>query len=156
MRSSVAKFCAKNKQHFAREPQDIQRMADESIVHVVARAINWHMKRLELTESALGKKAKVSPRTVGNFLRPEKREVSASGKVPSGKLTELEMIAAALGVSFVDLVQDQTPEAREQQVRVQMAMQLLAGHTPVAKPGDSSGEGGRQQAGRSRPGKLAA
>lgn len=112
-------------------------MADDSIVHVVARAIDWHMKRLKLTESALGEKAGVSPRTVGNFLRPEKREISASGKVPSGKLTELEMIAKALGVSFVDLVQDQTPEAREQQARVQLAMQLLAGvaHPPGSQSG---------------------
>lgn len=154
MRPSIAKFCWRNKQHFARLAQDIQRMADDSIVHVVARAIDWHMKRLKLTESALGEKAGVSPRTVGNFLRPEKREISASGKVPSGKLTELEMIAKALGVSFVDLVQDQTPEAREQQARVQLAMQLLAG---VAQPSGSQSGGASTEQPQHKPGgKLAA
>ena len=54
------------------------------------------MRKANINETTLGKRAGISPRTVGNFLRPEKREVSASGKVPSGKLTELEMIAKAL------------------------------------------------------------
>lgn len=126
MSRSIAKFCGDNKQHFARLAQDIQGMAD-SIVHVVARALDWHMKKAGLTETALGKKAGVSPRTVGNFLRPDKREISASGKVPSGKLTELEMIAAAPGIEFVDLVTDMSPGAREQRQRQALAIEILMG-----------------------------
>lgn len=125
-------------------------MAGDSIVHVVARSLDWHMRKAKLNETTLGEKAGVSPRTVANFLRPEKRQISASGKVPSGKLTELEMIASALGVAFVDLVTDMTPAAREQRMREQLALQLLSGQAPLPET-PLSGESTAPSADRNPP-----
>lgn len=81
-------------------------MKKESVVFVVARRLQQTMDAHDppLTESALGLSAKVSPRTVANFLRPKSRQASASGKQPSGKLTELEMLAGALKLEVADLV----------------------------------------------------
>ena len=156
MAASIAKFCATSKQHFAPLTKDSQGMAGDSIVFVVARALEWHMREAKLTETALGKRAGVSPRTVANFLRPEKREISASGKVPSGKLTELEMIATALGVSFVDLVTDMTPEARERRRREHLALELLSGKAPLPAAGSELGGANTDPAPRNPLEKFAA
>lgn len=110
-------------------------MGKESVVHVVARSLAKHMEERGLSAKSLGKKAGLSPRTVGNFLKPAYRQASASGKQPSGKLTELEMIAQALGVSFVDLVTDNGAEIAEQRRRLQDALAILSG-TPASPPPD--------------------
>lgn len=81
-----------------------QPASPDDISSVVAAAIAERMALMKLTERALGQSAGLSPRTVANFLRPESRARSASGKPPSGKLTELARIASALGATVADLV----------------------------------------------------
>lgn len=76
------------------------------INRTVARAIRFHMDRLQMTEKALGVKAGLSPRTVANFLRPDARAAGKRGKEPSGKLTELALIAMAFRVLPVDLMEE--------------------------------------------------
>lgn len=49
-----------------------------------------------MTEFALAEASGVSPRTVGNFLRPTNRRPSTS--IPSGTLANLHRIAVALAV----------------------------------------------------------
>ncbi len=100
-------------------------MDSPSVVQTVAAALAHFMRRAEIKEAALGKKAGVSPRTVGNFLRPHLRQPGASGKAPSGKLTELEMIARALGIQVVDLVGFKTPEEAEQEQQFREAVRLM-------------------------------
>jgi transcriptional regulator with XRE-family HTH domain len=115
----IAKLCAHSKQHIAHARRKNLLMAEKSVVELVAEEIRRRMAahKPPLTETALGKKAGVSPRTVGNFLRPELRVSGANGKPPSGKLTELEMIARALGVEVGELISrqktapDQSPRA---------------------------------------------
>ncbi len=98
---------------------------DTDINQVVARALRWHMDRAGLTELALGRQAGVSPRTVANFLRPETRTTGSRGKPPSGKLTELALIAKALNASVADLVCDLSGAERESRRRVLAAVHVL-------------------------------
>lgn len=62
------------------------------------------MTRQGKSANQLGAEAGLAPNTVSNFLKPAKREHSASGKQPSGKLTELEMICSALGTDVRGLL----------------------------------------------------
>lgn len=125
----IAKLCDLNKQHFAHWLRKTLRVTEKPITQVVSEALAYYMHAHQppLTEAALGKAAGISPRTVGNFLRPEGRQVGASGKSPSGKLTELAMIARALNVSVADLVVDVSPEARAHRQKVAEAVAILSG-----------------------------
>lgn len=148
----IAKFCDLNKQHFAHISRKTLRVTEKPITQVVAEAIAYYMQTQDppLKEAALGDAAGVSPRTVGNFLRPEKRQPGASGKTPSGKLTELEMIAKALRVSVADLVVDVSPEARAERQRITQAIAILTA------PGNSLGGAPTGPVRRSPSEKLAA
>ena len=102
-------------------------MEKKPIVQIVAESLDWHMRNKGTNAKALGLKAGVSPRTVGNFLKPEGRSAGASGKLPSGKLTELEMIADALEITVADLVTDMSPEEREKRQRFEQAYAIMNG-----------------------------
>jgi hypothetical protein len=132
-----AKFCGSYAQHFATAMRKTLRVPRKPIVQVVAECLAWHLDRQGLNPTALSKRAGVSPNTVKNFLRPAAREPSASGKVPSGKLTELEMIATALGLEVADLVTDMSESARAERHRLSLAMRLLRGDQD-ATSGESS------------------
>lgn len=119
---SVAKFCAKSKQHFASDQGQPDGMEHKPITQIVAESLAWYMDTKKITAKRLGEKAGVSPRTIGNFLKPANRTESASGKEPSGKLTELAMIAKALGVTVVDLVSDHNESQRMERLRVEAAI----------------------------------
>ncbi len=56
------------------------------------------------TQSSLAKKAGVVQRTLGNYLNPKERELGAKGKEPSAKLTEMAMVAEALGIEPWELL----------------------------------------------------
>lgn len=101
-------------------------MAKSDINAVVARALAYYMGKAGWSESELGRKAGVSARTVGNFLRPEKRLAGSKGKEPSGKLTELALIATALQIDMADLVTDLTEAERETRKRLHMAAHILS------------------------------
>lgn len=112
----------------------------KGINRIVAEALAWHMQHAQggpISNRALAERCKLSEGTIRNILRPEDRAPSAKGKEPSVKITELAMIAAALGVEVVDLVQDMDPDAREKRRRAGLALQVLLGNS---QPGDSSGE----------------
>lgn len=101
----IAKLCSDIKQHFALSARKTLSMTKKSVVLLVAEALQKAMEREpDLTEKKLGEMARVSPRTVANFLRPLDRQVGTSGKMPSGKLTELEMITRALNLEVSELL----------------------------------------------------
>jgi len=102
-------------------------MAQTTINQTVAHALAYYMGKAGLTEKQLGQAAGVSPRTVGNFLRPEARVSGSRGKEPSGKLTELALIAHALSVDVSDLVTSMTDIERQQRRRLALAAHILAG-----------------------------
>ncbi|KQP36114.1 hypothetical protein ASF44_16220 [Pseudorhodoferax sp. Leaf274] len=57
------------------------------------------MDAAKLSQMALSKLSGVAQTSIGNYLDPDRRAASASGKEPSAKLTEMAKIAVALGMS---------------------------------------------------------
>lgn len=93
-------------------------MQKQPIVQVVAAALKRRMVERGIpSANRLGELAKVAPNTVSNFLNPGKREPSANGKVPSGKLTELEMICDALAIDVAHLLSGSPDELPPPQIR---------------------------------------
>lgn len=119
-------------------------MSQSTINRIVADALAWHMDKAGVTAQQLGRKAKVSDRTVANFLFPDRRAAGSKGKEPSGKLTELALIAEALGVEFADLVTEATPEQREERRRLTLAAHVL--RTGQVPPQAASGKPHREAA----------
>lgn len=76
----------------------------ESISRIVASNLDQLMKQSKMTQPALAAKAGVSQKTISNYLNPEQRVSSASGKTPSPKLEELSKIADALNVPLWRIV----------------------------------------------------
>ncbi|WP_087864368.1 helix-turn-helix domain-containing protein [Comamonas thiooxydans] len=54
---------------------------------------------------ALAQKSGVAQTTISNYLNPGRRGTGKSGKAASAKLTELELLAEALGVEAWTLIQ---------------------------------------------------
>lgn len=111
-----AKFCGLYTQHFATAIGEIDPMVKRSVNQVVATALKFYMGD-RWNNSTLGKAAGVAPNTIANALKPDKRVVADSGKEPSIKLTELALIADALGLTVIDLLTDHTAEERAQVLR---------------------------------------
>lgn len=74
------------------------------INQVLADNLRAAMNRAEVNQTALGKKSGVAQNTISLYLAPEKRKPSAKGKEPSGKVTEVARMAAALGIEAWQLL----------------------------------------------------
>ena len=80
-------------------------MSKNSVVYDVAKALARLKDERGLSAAQIGRMAKISPRTVGNFLAPEGRATLQSDKIASGKLGELEMICRKVfGIQVRDLL----------------------------------------------------
>lgn len=73
-------------------------MQNESINHVFAENLSALMAAKKMTQAALASKSGVAQKTISNYLNPDQRAKGASGKSPSAKLTEVQMVAAVLDV----------------------------------------------------------
>ncbi len=83
----------------------------KSINQVVADNLHHWMKQRGIrSQMDLANKSGVSQRTVANYLKPQLRQSSSSGKEPSAKLIELEKLANALDVEVWQLLRQLTPE----------------------------------------------
>ena len=97
------------------------------------------MAAQQLSASALGRKAGLAPNTVGNYLKaasgtPDGQPAPTSGKERSAKLTEVEMLAKALGVSAQQLLSNADAEARRiERVKTAVAQALQSDGEPVAE-----------------------
>ena len=72
-------------------------------LEVLASTIERRMREQGLTEPALARACGISPRTIGNFLRPNNRKSPASGH-PSGTIANLIRIAKALDLEAWQLL----------------------------------------------------
>lgn len=86
-------------------------MSTKPINQVVAEALRYFMGA-KWTNVDLARASGVAEGTIRNFLAPEKRVSGKAGKEPSGKIAELALLAAALGVQVADLVTDATADER--------------------------------------------
>lgn len=88
-------------------------MAKIPINEVLAANLAYFMDRKQLSQNSLAARSKVGQSTISLYLKPENRKPGASGKMPSAKLAEVEMLADALGVHVWELLRDLQPGQRE-------------------------------------------
>jgi hypothetical protein len=82
-------------------------MRKRPINQVLAGNLAHYMRLREFaSQPALAAASHVAQRTISNYLRPDLRQESKSGKEPSAKLTELEKIASALKIDVWQLLVD--------------------------------------------------
>lgn len=86
-------------------------MGTKPINTIVAEALAFYMAG-RFSNIELARRSRVAEGTIRNLLAPEKRQSGKSGKEPSGKLTELAMLADALNVPMAELVTDMSADER--------------------------------------------
>lgn len=81
-------------------------MEKKNINEVVAENLRRRMKDCGVVQTELARRSGVPQTTISLYLSPGRRNSSASGKQPSGKLVEVEAMAAALGATLGEMVAD--------------------------------------------------
>jgi transcriptional regulator with XRE-family HTH domain len=109
----LGKFSLKHKEHFTKGLGHPDAMKEGGTINrVLARNLAYWMGEARLTQAALAEKAGVSQKTISNYLNPDQRVEGSKGKEPSAKLTELNNIAAALGVDLWQLLREMSESER--------------------------------------------
>jgi len=93
-----------------------------------ALAVNLahYMHAKKLTQTALAKRCGVAQTTISLYLSPERRNPGKDGRPGSAKLTEVEMLAGALGVAPWELIRPFETGEREAYTRIEAAYKALA------------------------------
>lgn len=112
----------------------LSNMEKKSINDVFAENLAAFMLRRNLSQSTLAEMAKVSQKTVSNYLNPGQRSIGSNGKQPSAKLTELEMIADALDVEPWQLLRSLNPKQRAAYEAIEAAYKALQPKTTPSDP----------------------
>ena len=84
-----------------------------NINKLLAENLAHYMGAKGLKQQALATKCRVAQTTISNYLHPDQRKTGINGKTPSAKLTELEMLADALGVQPWKLLLPLTGDERK-------------------------------------------
>lgn len=100
-------------------------MSKMPINEVLARNLQYFMDQKALTQAALGEKCGVAQTTISLYLKPDRRKVGASGKAPSAKLSEVEMLANGLGVEVWELLRSMSAEERRAYDKIEQAFKTL-------------------------------
>lgn len=87
-------------------------MSKKRVNEVLAENLAYFMHIRGLKQKALAAKSGVAQTTISLYLNPENRQPGKTGKIPSGKLSEVEALAEALGVGFWEMVVPFTPAQR--------------------------------------------
>ncbi len=112
-------------------------MSRKTLNQTLAENLAREMARQKLTAKALALRAGVAPNTIGNYIKADGTEYTASGKERSAKLAEVERIASALGVSALSLLTDQEEFAARVAAAAGLMVQELqkdAGGLPGKRP----------------------
>jgi transcriptional regulator with XRE-family HTH domain len=113
------------KEHFTNRVGDAHPVSGKPISQVVAANLRYWMEQAELTQAALAGRAGVNQKTISNYLNPEQRAESATGKLPSPKLEELDKIARALAIPLWQLVREMTEKERRLYEHIERAYSEL-------------------------------
>lgn len=125
MTARIAKLCYSVKQHIATTLLNTDLMTAKPINEVLAENLLHFMKKRELTQSALAAKCGIGQTTISLYLAPTRRKIGARGKPPSAKLSEVEMLAGALGVEIWELLRHLTPAQRAAYEQIEKAYQAM-------------------------------
>jgi len=110
-------------------------MAGIDINQVLADNLRHYMDKRALKQKALAERSGVGQTTISLYLRPESRALGAKGKAPSAKLTEIQMLADALGVEVWELLRHYQPGEREAYQGIETAFkQLRSLAVPTIEP----------------------
>ena len=101
------------------------RVPEKHINQVVADNLSYWMGEAKMTQAALATAAGVSQKTISNYLNPSQRNEGTTGKSPSAKVAELEMIAKALHIKVWQLMREMTPKERALYEAIERAYQDL-------------------------------
>jgi transcriptional regulator with XRE-family HTH domain len=110
-----------------------------SINKVLAESLAHFMAKKGWTQVDLAGASSVSQRSISNYLNPDQRDPTASGKEASAKLAEVSLLAKALGVEAWELIRPMTPSEREFYKKIERAYRDLMAESPSEEPGDEDG-----------------
>lgn len=136
MTARIAKHCYSVKQHIATVLLNTDLMTAKPINEVLAENLLHFMEQRGLTQSALAAKCGIGQTTISLYLAPTRRKIGARGKPQSAKLSEVEMLAGALGIEIWELLRQLTPAQRAAYEQIEKAYQAMNPH--VALPNQSS------------------
>lgn len=128
MEPILAKFCFGSKQPITFALAQTCAMSKRPINQVLAENLEFFMKERGISsQTELAKRSGVAQRTISNYLSPDLRQESKTGKAPSAKITEIEKIAEALDVGPWDLLRSFTPSERAFYANIEDAYRKLTG-----------------------------
>ena len=129
MAQSIAKLCAVRKQHFAHLPTQSIAMSTKTLNQRLADNLLRLMRAKGLSQNALGKKAKISPRALANYVDPAPLPTS-KGRERSANLAHVDALAAALEVNPYALLADQAESDAQAQQILQAVMGAMSKPAP--------------------------
>lgn len=125
MPARIARLCYSVKQHIANQLLNTEPMAARPINDVLAANLSHFMTLRKLTQAALASKCGIGQTTISLYLEPSRRKIGALGKPPSAKLSEVEMLASALGVEVWELLRHLTPAERLAYEQIEKAFRVM-------------------------------
>lgn len=109
-------------------------MSKKTINEVLADNLAYFMKERGLTQKVLGDKCSMGQTTISLYLNPSRRKISHSGKEPSAKLSEVELLSKSLGIEIWQLLRPLSPEQRAAYESIETAFKALQPKTVTASP----------------------
>lgn len=100
-------------------------MSVKPINEVLAGNLAHFMELRGLKQQSLANKCGMAQTTVSLYLNPSRRKISASGKTPSAKLSEVEQLAKSLDIEIWQLLRDLTPNERQAYEAIETAFFAL-------------------------------
>ncbi|WP_312587410.1 helix-turn-helix domain-containing protein [Comamonas terrigena] len=100
-------------------------MSPSTLNQALAENLAFLMQKKGLRQMALAKRCGVAQTSISNYLHPERRKLGKDGKPGSAKLTEVEMLAEALGVEPWELLRPMNGPRREVYERIEAAYKAL-------------------------------
>lgn len=128
MPNILAIDCYGRKQHIATQVRDYASMDKPSVNEVIAKNLRRSMSDKKLTQQDLAAKSGVGQTTISLYLNPENRKPSATGKIPSAKVAELEALARSLDLEAWELM---VPPESERQRLFREFIKLAGKVSPV-------------------------
>lgn len=150
--SQIIETCRKNSktllcrtaffaQHFAMPERDTAPVSKTPINQILAENLAHFMRERHLNQVGLSKRSGISQRSISNYLNPDARASGKSGKAPSAKLSEVELIADSLDIEAWQLLRKMSDSERVLYSNVERAFkELLANATAAAKAAPPSAQ----------------
>lgn len=123
---NISKNLLSGQQHLAEDERDDAAMRQQRPpAQIIAESLAHYMRLRDVNQSALAKLSGVGQTTISLYLHPERRMSGKSGKMPSPNVTDLGLLATALGIESWQLMHDAGPEERAFYDKIAEAYQAM-------------------------------